>query len=478
LAIEQVAASLAYMTIRQLRIQLGEHFNVKKFDAVGVPDRQQTMEAAIDWSIQLLTEEEKRLFLLLSVFDGGWASNAAEFVCCESMSGSADISQILELLASGSLVSYSRAGARYRMLEPIRQYAAERLPASDLQGLRDRHFEWFYNIAILAKAAGLEADDSRHYKTLNADYDNLRRALAWGLTRQEFAIKTVELCNALYRFWLRKGLIREGTTWIQQSMDTTPDMPEQIRAESLLWLGVLQWQGKNYGAADKALQSSYDVFTALHDEQNAARAYGNMGLVAFAQCHYAVAKQKFERVIPVFEKFGNFGSLASTVENLGVCQSELGDFNEAEESLKRSIFLHRDMKSSSALSKAIDSLLGNYEKMGELLNHKEKFLEGAEIALTENEIFLIENYLESGCLFCKHLGEFELGTQAIGGLEMAVEESQRVLVPAQESLREDLRSFFAAQIGERRYRRALLDGRGLGARTMLRMVCRMAEGED
>jgi len=478
LAIEQIAASLAFMSIAEARRTFSEHLINLGFDVVGVPDRQLTMEAVTDWSVNLLKEEEKSLFFALSIFDGGCTTEAAEFVCCESTPAARTTTKRLEAIARQSLITYSRPASRYRMLEPIRQFAANRLPSEELENLRSRHYEWFYNVANQAKAAGLDADNGRFYKLLNADYDNIRKALAWGTTHTELAVKTVELCNSMYAFWMRRGIIREGTMRLQQAMDGTSGLPEAIRAEALLFLGILQWQGANLDAAGRALQASYEAFDALGDEANKARAYGNLGNMAFTHRRFAEAKRIYLEIIPIFEKFGNKRGLARTLENLGVCESELGDYDQAIFYLTQSIELHRQLNDLVSMAKAIDAILGVFGMRGDLLDHQPEFLEAAAIALSlkEEDHFLFANLLDAGCQICIALEEFELAAQAFGAMERSMEEGQRVALDLQFQRHQSMRTLLSEKLGKR-FLRAIVDGRALGAQSMLGLLCRRLEGE-
>jgi predicted ATPase/class 3 adenylate cyclase len=483
LALEQVAASLAYMTVHEARLQLTDHLDMLQLKEVGRPDRHQTMTATIDWSYQQLNEREKRLFLLLSIFDAGCTREAAEFVCSEPITPGIKAARLLEGIADHSLLVFSKIesakSSRYRMLEPIRQFAASHLPGEDLEHLKDRHFEWFYNFSLQAKGAGLDADDGRYYKLLNADYDNMRKALAWGPTRPELATKSVDLCNALYPFWLRRGLIREGTTCIQRAMDASTALPEAIRAEALLWLGILQWQGGNLEAADRALRASYKVYDDLFDEAGKAKAQGNLGSLAFYEGRYEEAKAIYESVIPTFEKFGNLLPLASAHENLGVCESKLGLLDDAVLHLQKAIALYRQVKATKFLAKALDSLLGVYVMRKELAGHIPDFIEGTNIALRqpEDDFYLFENLLDCGCQICITMGEFELAAQAFGAMELSVEHSQRIVSPAQLEEREQRKKLLTEQLGAKQLAKALRDGRALGPRTMLGLLCRKIEGE-
>jgi predicted ATPase len=185
LAIELAASRLRLFSPQQLASRLNDRFRLLTGGSRTALPRQQTLQALIDWSYELLSVEEQALFRRLSVFVGGWTFEAAEAV-----SSGLDILELLDQLVNKSLVQPERTatGMRFSYLETIRQYASERLfAAGEGETVRDLHFAYFAGLMAseLKKLDGLYRDEVRH--TLEPEIDNFRQALEWSIQRDTVA---------------------------------------------------------------------------------------------------------------------------------------------------------------------------------------------------------------------------------------------------------------------------------------------------
>jgi non-specific serine/threonine protein kinase len=210
------------------------------------------MRAAVEWSYGLLSEQERELFDRLSVFFGGWTVEAAEVVCAGEGIDPAEVLDLLSSLIDKSLVvsEAHRGRSRQRLLEPLRQYAAERLAARGHQPaahLRDRHAAFFLSRArrsfapsFEASAAELEAAASQHpgwLDRLEHEHDNVRGALNWLLDNRRVE-EAQRLGAAFWRFWSIRGHLSEGETWMRRIIDL-PHGDVSTRIRVLLGAGVL-----------------------------------------------------------------------------------------------------------------------------------------------------------------------------------------------------------------------------------------------
>ncbi|MBS1717368.1 MAG: adenylate/guanylate cyclase domain-containing protein [Armatimonadetes bacterium] len=182
LAIELAAARGRAMSLEHIEKRLDDRFRLLTGGSRNALSRQQTLRALIDWSVQLLDEQERRFFVTLSVFGGGWNLDAAEAVCTDEAAGTEEwqVLDLLTALVDKSLVVYERSSDRYRMLESVRQYALERLEQTDMTiALRDRHAEHFLKLAApLVGKHTTESSVAAHRKFAN-DYENFRTAVEW-----------------------------------------------------------------------------------------------------------------------------------------------------------------------------------------------------------------------------------------------------------------------------------------------------------
>jgi predicted ATPase/class 3 adenylate cyclase len=226
LAIELAAARINSLTPDQIASRMGDRFRLLVSSRRTASHRQRTLRAAVDWSYELLARSDQALFNRLSVFAGGFTLDAAEAVCADpeqpGQIAEEDIPiRIGRLVDQSLLEAESTEGAiRFRLLETLRQYAAERLrEADDYAMLRDRHLAWCLTLAdaVWSLLGGdMEASWSAR---VEREYDNMRAALVWALLNPTNAEAALRLAGDLNFFWWRRGHVREGRVWLAQALD-------------------------------------------------------------------------------------------------------------------------------------------------------------------------------------------------------------------------------------------------------------------
>ncbi|MBA2714724.1 MAG: AAA family ATPase, partial [Rubrobacteraceae bacterium] len=221
LAIELATARMGTLAIEQVSQRLEASLDVLKSASRSAAPRHQTLRATLDWSHDLLPEAEQALFRRLSVFAGGWTLETAESVCT---GGGIERESILDLI--GGLVDKSHVVAgsvnggvvRYRMLEPVRQYAREKLEGSgEVDDVRSRHAAFFLTLAEEAEPELKGARQEAWLERLEREHDNLRAALSWTLERDEVEIP-LRFGAALGEFWHMRGHLNEGRRWLEATL--------------------------------------------------------------------------------------------------------------------------------------------------------------------------------------------------------------------------------------------------------------------
>ncbi len=245
LAVELAAARVRALSVAEMAGRLDDVFRLLGGGPRHLPPRHQTLRATVDWSYQLLSDREQRLFRRLAVFSGGFTLAAVEAVCTDTTPGvtggvaSVDVVELMTLLVDKSLVVISPGDGpetRYRLLETVRQYAREAL-GDEAAEMRRRHLTWSMGLAEQAEPK-LRGPDIRVWLTrLEREHDNLRAALGWGLgvrdagsgTREradgapaEAVLEAVRLAGALGWFWALRGALSEGRRWVQAALHALP----------------------------------------------------------------------------------------------------------------------------------------------------------------------------------------------------------------------------------------------------------------
>jgi DNA-binding NarL/FixJ family response regulator len=264
------------------------------------------MRATLDWSHDLLSEAERALLRRLSVFAGGWTLEAAEAVC--SGGGGIREGDVLDLL--GGLVDKSlvltgtTAGRamRYRMLEPVRQYAREKLEESrEAEEVRGRHSAFFLALAEEAEPRLAGKEQRIWAERLNAEHDNLREALSWVLERGE-AEAGLRFGGALWRFWLAQGYVSEGIKWLEGALAGGSSAPVTARVGALEGLGWLaEFQG-DFERAEPAYEEMLELTREVGDKGNTATALNSLALMAAARGNNERARVLLDENLAVLRK--------------------------------------------------------------------------------------------------------------------------------------------------------------------------------
>ncbi len=219
---ELAAARITVFSAEQIAAHLDDRFRLLTGGSRTALPRQQTLRALIDWSYELLSEEERTLLRKLSVFAGGWTFEAAEAVCSEL-----DVLDGLSQLVNKSLVSMEdeEGVPRYRLLETMRQYARDKLlEAGETEPTRNAHFDFFMQLVNRTAPKLRKAGAAQWVMRLDLDYDNIRAALQWGLkSRLEDVLLAIPQFSY---FWNRRGYEEEGRQLIREAVNRANELAE------------------------------------------------------------------------------------------------------------------------------------------------------------------------------------------------------------------------------------------------------------
>ena len=308
LALELAAARIKVFSAEQIAIRLDDRFRLLTGGSRTALPRQQTLRALIDWSHDMLSEEERALLRRLSVFADGWTFEAAEAMCPDM-----DAMELLTQLINKSLVIVEDQAEepRYRLLETVRQYARDKLlEAGEAEQMRDRHLEYFHDLAVKAEPRLYGYEALKWVNRLEAEHDNLRTAMEWGL--EQHLTVTLEMCVALHPFWFRRGLETEGLMIAEEALSRIHTLPrlegEAKRQQTTLianaWLamGLLAFSRGDNKQAIAADGIAANLARQLGDKSLLARAIGFeasgrlvtgdvQGLDAFIQEGVAAARE-------------------------------------------------------------------------------------------------------------------------------------------------------------------------------------------
>jgi len=309
LALELATARLAVFSPQEISSRLDDRFKLLTGGSRTALERHQTLRALIDWSYDLLSDEERILFRRLSVFAGGWTFEAAEAVCSDL-----DVLNLLTQLVNKSLVMADAEthtqGTRYRLPETIRQYARDMLlAAGESEQARDRHLDFFLHFAKMAEPKLRSAEQLEWLERVETEHDNLRTTLSWSLEsgKSEHAL---ELAGALGYFWELRGL-GEGIKWLDEALALSEREPKGTDAE--------KWQRA------KALYAAARLrYMLLLDTQ--------------------ASRKLVEESLRLWRELGEKWWMAVALEHLGFILGVEGDFQTRLARLEEGVALAREVE--------------------------------------------------------------------------------------------------------------------------------------
>lgn len=345
LALELVAARVRVLDPEELLARVDHLMPLLVGGARDLPERQRTMRAAIAWSENLLSPTEQTLFRRLAVFAGGATLKAAEAVGAESMAESETVLDRLEALVGQSLVTVTRdhEGTRYGMLEPVRQYALERLTAlGEDEGVRRRHARHFQS---LAERAAVEIEgrsgQSVWVDRLERELDNLRAALAWSERADRGAEIGLRLGAALWRFWEMRWRVDEGGRWLAGALSRSEGQPLDVRASALNAAGNLARDRGDYPRASAYHEECLQLRRRLGNARGIASSLNNLGVIARDRGDAERTLDLCQESLELFRRAGDRHGAAIALISLGAASEQRGDLDGARSCFQESLELFR-----------------------------------------------------------------------------------------------------------------------------------------
>jgi predicted ATPase/DNA-binding SARP family transcriptional activator len=358
LALELAAARVKVLSPEAILSRLDRRLKLLVGGKSDLPDRQRTLEAAIDWSYNLLDMSEQALFRVLGVFSGGCTLEAAE----ATAAGAGASEQFLDCMSSlvnKSLLSRVDAGTpgsppRFVMLETLRDYALEKArKQSEDRALRRRHALYFMGLAEEAEPHLAGPKQIEWLNRLEADNDNFRAALQWaqevsagkGEASLEASEIALRLAGALWRFWLFRGHVAKGREHVARVVDghiheseqTNEDSERSLQAslaKALFGAGGLAFQQDDYPAARSYNEQCLLIRRKLGDREGIIQSLQTLGYSAQMECNYELARSLYAQTLSMAQE------LDSNAEAIAYSLLHLGEIAQigADYALARSLF--------------------------------------------------------------------------------------------------------------------------------------------
>jgi predicted ATPase len=372
LAIELAAANLRVLSLAEIEQQIHSNLDALRTTLRDVPARHHSLRAVFDHSWNLLSEPEQVLFSQLAVFSGGCTAGAAVQVV------GATLPTLMKLVDKSLLRPVTAQGhtaPRFALLEPLRDYALEKLTAQgDADALWRSHASYYLAMAEEIDAHWDSPTSDAAIEQLDAEYDNLRAALQWARDGGDLAIG-LQIAAALWRFWRRRGYLTEGRTWLEELLALSDDTSEATMLSARLralngaaWLASLQ---SDFAQATRLFEESMALRRALGETaseasllDNAARAWRSAG-------EYQRATPLMEEALAQHRARGDQGSLSVgglgySLYELGLILREQGDFARAGALFTECVQFHSTLEDREGVSIGLLGLSDVARDQGEI----------------------------------------------------------------------------------------------------------------
>ncbi len=370
LAIELAAARMKFYAPQTLLLRLSSRLEALGEGARDLPARQRTLRATLAWSYDLLTPEEQSLFARLGVFAGGFSAADAEAVCGDNRS--VDVLAGVESLLNKSLLRQMpsiTSEPRFMMLETMREYALEKLAASDeIERIRERHARSFLALAERASQEWNGHREAEWLARLENQHDNLRAALQWSLASDDRGQTSLRFVSSLGHFWLMRSYFSEGRGWITDALRLKgAGAPTQTRAHALWMAGQIAYLQCDYPTARAVYGEALAIYQQVGDQSGIATTLTGLGDMELAIGAYDTAEPMFQQAADIFQQLGDQRGVAWTLSLFAWCPlRSRGDYGQAAARLRQALALYQQAGDMSGTALAYSGLGEIAVRQGEL----------------------------------------------------------------------------------------------------------------
>jgi predicted ATPase len=467
LALELAASRTRVLSPDEILDKLDDRLALLTGGSRDLPGRQQTMRAAIEWSFELLSEDERISLTRLAVFEGGFSFKAAETIA----SCKYDTLDLITALTEKSLLMsrQTKGGeVRFWMLQTVRDYALEMLVESgEHEQLRREHADLFLGFVQKASPNLRSFETATWLDRLETDNDNLRAALRWSIINEPQT--AAEIAASMSEFWTMHGHIREAEHWLQKILENYHEKETLLRWEILTALGIIkQFRGdlssalsvhmealkiargidskthigkslrgiaaveyirSDFTAAREHTEEALAICRSIDDQFGAAAALARFGDLALAESDFEEASVRTAEALEIFRKLGYVQGVAAKLSNLGAVELLKGNHERAESILRESLESSLKIGDITIARLVIDGfaalkcLEGNFVSSARLSGYGAKLAGSLGIESEPAEVTLRESYM--GTLLSS-ITKDDFSSAYADGEKMSLEEASRL----------------------------------------------------
>lgn len=357
LSIELAAARTKVLSPRAILDRLQSRLQLLTGGALDLPERQQTLRNTVDWSHGLLNESEQKLFRRFSAFIGGGTLEAAEAICNTGQDLGIDLFDGLSSLVDKNLLQSMgepEAEERFTMLETIREYALERLEASNEESaIRRAHAAYCLVLAEEGNPELSAEERARWLGRCDLEIDNFRSALDWLFENRELDWG-LRLCMALFRYWDMREHLLEGRGRLETILRLASPGHAKERAKVCIFLGALTTTQGDFPAAEHFLKQSLALYEQLNDRWGIAASLNALGICAKDRGDHPVAQSNLERSLACWRTLPDRSATARCLHNLANVAKVRGDYVRAQLALREAAEIFEEVGDASGAAWSVN----------------------------------------------------------------------------------------------------------------------------
>jgi predicted ATPase/DNA-binding SARP family transcriptional activator len=376
LAIELAAARIRVLDPSMMLSRLGQRFELLRGGPRDLPERHQTLRRTFDWSYDLLSERQSRVFRHLCVFVGGCSLEAARRVCFPEQEPESAVLDDLEALVDNSLlrqVPTADGEPRFEMLDTIREYGRRLLAdGGELADLERRHATYFLDLAERAEPGLAGGEHAAWLDRLEPEFANVQAVMDWALEWGEIEL-AVRLGSALWWFMWLRGHFTEMRWRLDQALARRSLLPPHLQANLLIARGAIASMDGEHERAMSLYQEALGVERERLDERQVTQALRSMAFALSRRGEYERATDLLEESLTLARQLENASEISAALRGLGKMALHVRDYERAEALYEEALNLGRHRGDRNAVAWALHGLgevarhRGHYDRAAELL---------------------------------------------------------------------------------------------------------------
>lgn len=336
LAIELAAKRINVLPVDKILSRLDDRFKLLTGGSATALPRQKTLKALIDWSYDLLNQNEQLLLQRLSVFMGGWNLEAAEEICSDDNIDQYEVLDLVNSLHDKSLITFNECDGvgRYGMLESIKFYAQEKL--TDRDDLMRKHFEYFLNITSVVKQKEKGMDQLQWLELVDEELDNVRKDIQWA--SENSSEDAYRIVINVFDFWQNKGYLKEGFASLMKVKNSIEIPDIKLKADLLFRIARICYELGKFEELEEYSTEALELYREINDKEGILKALNTLGLKFYTEMDYDGAIKLNEEALALSIEINSKEGKANSLYNLSFPVSNHGDFARSislkEEALK------------------------------------------------------------------------------------------------------------------------------------------------